>query len=160
MSSASTAGTPPSVPGLKEDPVDTALRVMVEAVCVALLADKITHQPPDGFTATRPQPTTVAAAGAALDAQSLTHTLVSAVSALGAPNLAASLWAVVMADSTDDEPPAQSSVATAKRGDAAAFGSAFTALEDTKTHLRTDMHGVGFGNRSSCNRLFASGGGH
>lgn len=156
----STAGTPSSEPTLRDDPVDPAFRAKVEAMCVALLADKITHQPPDGFSVTHPDPASITAVASAIDAQALTHTLVSTASALGAPSVASASWAVVMSDYGAYERAAQSSVASAKASDAAAFGSALTAFEDTKSHLRTDMHAVGFGNRSSCDLLFASGGGH
>jgi hypothetical protein len=129
-------------------------------MCVALLTDKIKHQLPDGFSVTNPDPATSGAAAAAIDAQTITHSLVSTATSLGSPSTAAASWTVLMGDFTTYERDAQASVATAGTGNVAAFGSSLNALESAKSTIRDDMHAVGFGNKSSCDLLFAPGGGH
>jgi hypothetical protein len=156
MASSSTT----SRPALKDDPVDTAFHAKVEAMCVTLLTDKIKHQFPDGFSVTNPDPATFAAAAAAIDAQAITHSLLSTATSLGSPTTAATSWTVVMGDLATYQKDAQASVATATSGDTAAFGSTLDALESAKSTIRDDLHAVGFGNKSSCDLLFAPGGGH
>ena len=129
-------------------------------MCVTLLTDKIKHQTPDGFSVTNPDPATFAAAAAAIDAQTITHSLVNTASSLGSPSTADTSWTVVMADFTTYEKDAQASVVAAGTGSVAAFGSTLSALESAKSTIRDDLHAVGFGNRSSCDLLFAPGGGH
>jgi len=65
-----------------------------------------------------------------------------------------------MADSPTYEQDVQASVAAAGTGSVAAFGSTLTALESAKSTIRDDLHALGLGNGSSCDLLFAPGGGH
>ena len=149
-----------SRPALKDDPVDAAFHAKVETMCLSLLTDKIKHQAPDGFSVTNPDPATFAAAASAIDAQTITHSLANTASSLGSPKTAASSWSAVMADFATYEKDAQASVAAAGTGSVAAFGSTLTTLESVKSTIRDDLRAVGFGNRSSCDQLFAPGGGH
>lgn len=129
-------------------------------MCLNLLTDKIKHQFPDGFSVTNVDPATIAAVAAAIDAQSASHSLLSTASSLGSPSAAAASWSVLMGDFAEYQKAAQAITAMANSQDAAAFGSTLNALESAKSNIRDDLHAVGFGNKSSCESLFASFGGH
>ena len=161
-SSATSAGpsSTSSRPALKPDPVDTAFRAKVDAMCGSLLSDKVRHQPPDGYSVANPDPRTMAAVGAALVGQAITRTLVSTATALGSPSAAAASWTVVMRDFGAYENAAKAAVVTSTKGNPADFGSTLSALEGVKSTIRDDLRAIGLGNRSSCDLLFASGGGH
>ena len=129
-------------------------------MCLNLLTDKIKHQFPDGVSVTNVDPATIAAAAAAIDAQSASHSLLSTASSLGSPSAAGASWSVLIRDFAEYEKAAQAAAAMANSRDAAAFGSTLIALESAKSTIRDDLHAVGFGNKSSCESLFASFGGH
>ena len=129
-------------------------------MCVTLLADKVKHQSPDGYSVSNPDPAKMADLGAALDGQAITHTLVSTATELGSPSAAAASWTTVIADFGAYQTAATAAVTSSTKGNSAAFASTLSALESGKATIRDDLHAIGLGNRSSCDLLFASGGGH
>ncbi|MEO3939271.1 hypothetical protein V3N99_21360 [Dermatophilaceae bacterium Soc4.6] len=147
-------------PTLKDDPVDSAFHTKVDSFCTGQLTEKLKHQYPVGYVANDPDQATLAEAGAVLEAEPLTHTLVVTAKALGKPRAGAAAWASVVADFGAYQKGAGAAATAAKAQNPPAFVSARDLLEGTKTTILNDMRAAGFGATSPCALLFASAGGH
>lgn len=140
--------------------MDPAFHAKVDSLCLTQFTEKVKHQSPDGYMARSPDPAILAEAGAVLDAQPLTHTLVGTAKALGRPSGGAASWAVAITDFGVYEKAARATIGAAKAGNLPAFVVARDSLEDTKTAILDDMRAIGFGVNSPCDLLFAGASGH
>jgi hypothetical protein len=160
QSRTTTTTTAPAVQ-VKEDPVDTAFKVKVDAVCAAWVADGIKHQPPfymgNPLAITQDQ---LPQAATYLDSLSVNHDLVKNTSDVGTPNMGKDAWSTLRADFEAFQKAETAAIAAAKASDLAAWTTQASAAEKARDAILNDLHTAGFHGRDPCQDVFVRGAFH
>lgn len=160
-SSASASASTSTQPAVANpDPVDSALRDKLTAMCGDMVAFNLAHQWEDVYSYLQPTADQLPGVAAHLDAEPVNHELMDRVSSFGKPTKGLTSWSRLVADLSTYAATTTDQIAAAKAGNLAHFLETVPAIREIDAQIRDDLRVAGFRPGDSCMFLFEPPKGH